>query len=109
MDNLNKAINFIGSLTNSDKRELLYILSRDLGIGFPGIEVRTDICGGEPRIVRTRIPVWLLEKARRSGAKDSEILSWYPTLKSEDLLNAWNYVRLNKSEIDCQIRQNEEI
>ena len=46
---------------------MLKWLVQDLGDAFPGIESRPDVCGGEPCIVRTRIPVWLLEKATRGG------------------------------------------
>ena len=40
---------------------------RDLGDDFPGIESKPDVVGGVPCITRTRIPVWLLEQARRLG------------------------------------------
>ena len=38
---------------------------QDLDDAFPGIESTPGVCGGEPCIVRTRIPVWTLEQARR--------------------------------------------
>ncbi len=43
----------------------------DLGDAFPGIESRRGVCGSEPCIVRTRIPVWILEQARRLGTSAS--------------------------------------
>jgi uncharacterized protein (DUF433 family) len=55
----------------------------------PGIEKRPGVCGGEPRIVRTRIPVWLLEQMRRLGLSEAEMLRSYPTLRAEDLVHAW--------------------
>jgi uncharacterized protein (DUF433 family) len=58
--------------------------------------------------VRTRIPVWLLEQARRLGVAEAELLRSYPTLRAEDLANAWSYVRSHRQEIEAQIRQNEE-
>ena len=58
--------------------------------------------------MRTRIPVWLLEQARRLGASDGELLRSYPTLRAEDLANAWAYVRSHRPEIDQQIQENEE-
>ena len=38
---------------------------QDLGGSFPGVESTPGVCGGEPCIVRTRIPVWVLEQMRR--------------------------------------------
>ncbi len=35
-----------------------------------GIESIPDVCGGEPCIAHTRIPVWVLEQARRQGAAE---------------------------------------
>jgi uncharacterized protein (DUF433 family) len=75
---------------------------------FPGIESRPTICGGEPCIAGTRIPVWALEQFRRQGVSEDEMLDCYPTLRAEDLANAWAYVRSHHEEIDRQIRENEE-
>ena len=80
---------------------------RDLGDAYPGIESVPNVCGGEPCIVRSRIPVWLLEQARRLGTSEAGLLQAYPTLRAQDLANAWNYVRAHLEEIDQQIRENE--
>jgi uncharacterized protein (DUF433 family) len=80
----------------------------DLGDAFPGIESRPGVCGGEPCIVRTRIPVWVLEQARRLGTSEAELLGIYPTLRAEDIVHAWAYVRAHRDEIEQQIRDNEE-
>ena len=74
----------------------------------PGIEITRGNCGGEPRIANTRIPVWVLEQARRLGTTEAELLRAYPTLRAEDLANAWAYVQKHSVEIDEQIRANEE-
>jgi uncharacterized protein (DUF433 family) len=74
---------------------------------FPGIESTPEVCGGEPCIVRTRIPVWVVEQARRLGASEDELLRSYPTLRAEDLVNAWAYVRAHRQEIEAQIHANE--
>lgn len=76
--------------------------------GLPGIESTLDVCGGEPCIVRTRIPVWILERARQLGSTESDLLRAYPTLCAEDLLNAWAYVDGHLEEIARQIVENEE-
>jgi uncharacterized protein (DUF433 family) len=80
---------------------------RELGDDFPGIDSRPEVCGGEPCIVRTRIPVWLLEQARRLGTSQRALLAAYPCLRAEDLVNAWEYARSHVEEIDAQIRENE--
>jgi uncharacterized protein (DUF433 family) len=78
-----------------------------LSDAFPGIESRPGVCGGEPCIVRTRIPVWVLEQARRLGVSEAELLRSYPTLRAEDLANTWAYVRSHRNEISLQIEENE--
>ena len=98
----------LSTLTRAEKAELLQWVVQDLGDAFPGIERTSGVCGGEPCIVRTRIPVWLLEQAKRLGASDAELLRSYPTLRAADLVNAWAYVRSHRNEIDQQILENEE-
>ena len=97
----------IESLSRAEKAELLKWIVQDLGDAHPGIESTPNVLGGEARIVRTRIPVWLLEQAKRLGANDAKLLESYPTLRAEDLANAWAYVRSHRSEIDAQIKANE--
>jgi len=38
----------------------------------------------------------------------ADLLHSYPTLRAEDVVNAWAYVRSHREEIDRQIRQNED-
>lgn len=71
-----------------------------------GIEKTPGICGGSARIVRTRIPVWTLESFRRLGVSEWQILESYPSLNASDLIIAWAYVASNQSEIDEEIRKN---
>ncbi len=108
MKNVQQVEDMLSTLTRAEKAELLQWVVQDLGDSFPGIESTLGVCGGEPRIVRTRIPVWLLEQAKRLGASDAELLRSYPTLRAEDLANAWAYVRSHRFEIDQQIQENEE-
>lgn len=95
-------------LTRSEKALLLQWIAADLGDTFPGIESRPDICGGEPCIVRTRIPVWLLVQARRLGTAEAELLRAYPSLNAQDLVNAWAYYRSHREEIDLEISEAKE-
>jgi uncharacterized protein (DUF433 family) len=66
-----------------------------------------DVSGGETYIVQTRIPVWVLEQARRLGASNQELLRSYPMLRAEDLNDVWSYVRTHRIEIEEQIRASE--
>lgn len=94
-------------MTRAEKAQVLQWVVRDLGEAFPGIESTPGVCGGEPCIVRTRIPVWLLVQARRLGASEADLLRSYPTLRAEDLANAWAYYRAHREEIEEQIREHE--
>jgi uncharacterized protein (DUF433 family) len=66
------------ALSRGEKAQILKWVVQELDDDFPGIDSRTDNCGGEPCIVRTRIPVWLLEQARRLGASEQALLAAYP-------------------------------
>ena len=107
MTTLQNAKAAIAKLTPDEKRALVRELVNDLGDPFPGIESRPDLAGGEPCVVRTRIPVWVLEQARRLGASEAELLAAYPTLRAEDVANAWAFAALHGDAIDRQIRDNE--
>lgn len=95
------------SLSRAEKAQVLQWLVRDLADAFPGIDSTPGVLGGEARIVRTRIPVWVLVQARRLGATEADLLRSYPTLRAEDLTNAWAYARTHQDEIEQQIRENE--
>jgi uncharacterized protein (DUF433 family) len=60
-----------------------------------------------PRIIRTRIPVWTLERMRQLGVAEADILHNYPTLKAIDLVQARAYVDAHRDVIQQQIRENE--
>jgi len=98
----------ISTLSRGEKIQLLERLVKDLAEDFSGIESNPQVCGGAACIVRTRIPVWILENARRQGVTEAELLQDYPTLTAQDLANAWAYVSSHAAEIDEQIRVNEE-
>jgi len=107
MDALRQVEDLLPALTRAEKAQLLRRVVQDLDDAFPGIESSPGVCGGEPCIIRTRIPVWVLEQARRLGASEEELLRSYPALRAEDLANAWAYVRSHRLEIEEQIRENE--
>lgn len=107
MNTLQKAKKLLSEMTRAEKAQILQWVVRDLGDVFPGIESDPAVSGGEPCIVRTRIPVWLLVQARKLGTSEAELLRAYPTLRAEDLTNAWAYYRVHKNEIEQQIQDNE--
>ncbi len=108
MSTLHQLENQVALLLPAEKAQLLQVIARELGEAFPGVESTPGVCGGEPCIVRTRIPVWVLEQARRLGVSEADLLRSYATLRAEDLVNAWSYVRVHRDEIERQIRENEE-
>jgi uncharacterized protein (DUF433 family) len=103
-----EAEKYISSLSRAEKAQVLQWIVRDLGDSFPGIESTASVCGGAARIVRTRIPIWTLEQARRLGTSEANLLRAFPSLRAEDLANAWAYVRSHRAEIEQEIRENEE-
>ena len=74
---------------------------------FPRIEVDPEICGGEPRLVHTRIPVWLLVQARKLGSTEADLLAAFPSLNAKDLDVAWAYYLAHRDQIEQQIQENE--
>jgi uncharacterized protein (DUF433 family) len=49
----------------------------------------------------------LLVQARRLGASEAQLLECYPSLRAEDLANAWAFERAHRDEIEEQIAENE--
>ena len=91
---------------NIEDREAALLALYRVTVGAePGIVSIPGVCGGDPCVVRTRIPVWLLESLRRQGATDQELIAAYPSLTLPDLLNAWVFVAAHRDEIDRQIAE----
>ena len=107
MTELEKAQSVVAALSRAEKVRVLEWIVRDLGKAFPGVESTPGVAGGEPCIIRTRIPVWALVRARQLGASEADLLRSYPSLHAEDLVHAWSYYDFHREEIDEQIRENE--
>jgi uncharacterized protein (DUF433 family) len=106
MTTLQKAEQLLSELSTSEKKALFSLLARELETDTH--VVKSDgILGGKARIDGTRIPVWLLVQYRNLGMSDSELLHSYPSLKPEDLNDAWLYYHHHKLEIDQQIEESE--
>src|SRR5918998_5391042 len=75
---LQEAETLLSRMTRAEKAQLLQSVVRNLGDAYPGIESTAGVAGGEPCIVRTRIPVWVLEQARRLGSSEADLLRSFP-------------------------------
>jgi uncharacterized protein (DUF433 family) len=107
MANLQQLEQLVHTLTPGEKAQLILSAARGLGDASPGIDSDPGVCGGDPCIIRTRIPVWVLVQSRRLGMSEADILKSYPTLRAEDLVHAWAYEQSHREEIDRQIAENE--
>ena len=105
--NLNEAERVIANLSESDKAQLLRWLEKQVRNGFAGIEKTENVMGGAACVGQTRIPVWMLEQARRQGVSEVDLLRNYPQISAQDLANAWDYVNAHQAEIENQIKENE--
>lgn len=97
----------LAALSKAEKAEVVERLAQDIAGAWPGVEKTPGVAGGAACLVRTRIPVWLLESYRRQGLAESKILASYPTLRAADLVHAWSYVEAHRAEIEEAIRANE--
>ena len=107
MSTLEETETLLEEMNPGDKAQLLQRVAQDLGDSFPGIDSTAGVSGGEPCIVRTRIPVWILVQARKLGTGEADLLRAYPTLRAEDLASAWAYYRSHRQEVEQQIVENE--
>jgi uncharacterized protein (DUF433 family) len=97
----------LAALSKAEKAEVVERLAQELADAWPGIEKTPGVVGGAASVVRTRIPVWVLESYRRLGWSEAKILANYPVLRAADLVHAWAYVDRHRQEIDEAIRQTE--
>ena len=72
-------------------------------ITHPYIENVKDVCGGEPKIIGTRISVSLIADLYRKGFDINKILSKYPHITHSRVFDALSYYYDNKEEIEQYI------
>jgi uncharacterized protein (DUF433 family) len=87
------------ALAPREKFEVLRVLLLDL-TAPSGVVKTPGVAGGEARIVRTRIPVWVLDSYRRAGWSEAQLLDNFPPLHAADLVNAWAYADMHRAEIE---------
>ncbi len=85
MGAIDNAQKLLAGLNRAEKAQILRDLVEDLG-DHPGIESTPGVCGGDACIVRTRIPIWVLEQARRCGTSEAQLLESFATLRAADLV-----------------------
>lgn len=81
--------------------------ANDRDVATPAIVSIPGVCGGELCVAGTRIPVWVLVRARQLGTDEPTLLDAYPSLRAEDLANAWAYYGAHREEVEAQIAENE--
>ena len=108
MTALQKAEALLPKMSLGEKTQLLQKVAQTFSSDFPGIEKTPGVCGGVACIIRTRIPVRTLVMFKKMGLSDLKLLANYPSLRQQDLFNAWAYYQAYSEEIDLEIRENEE-
>lgn len=63
------------------------------------------ICGGQPRIAGTRIPVWTLATYWSQKVPDGELLWFFPQLNAGQIRAAKDYYLAHQREIDAAARE----
>jgi uncharacterized protein (DUF433 family) len=121
MPELNKLFRQVSELNPVEREELMFALlegtppfnpfrwfHRFPAIEYPSIVATPNVCGGAARLIRTRIPIWTLERLRQLGVSEIDILRSYSSLRATDLVQAWSYAAHHRDEIEKAIRENEE-
>ena len=106
MSRLETVRNLIAELSPAERAQAIRWLA-GASPELPGIERTDGVCGGDACLLRTRIPVWVLVRARQLGSSESDLLNAYPSLRTEDLGNAWAYYEGHQEEIDRLVEKNE--
>jgi uncharacterized protein (DUF433 family) len=73
-------------------------------IPYPRIARSAGICGGQPVVAGTRIPVATVVRSQQLGMDFDEILVQYPGLGAADLHAAMLYYLDHRAEIDALLR-----
>lgn len=107
MTALQKVEALLPEMSLAEKAQLFQKVAGSFSFEFPGIEKTPGVCGGVACIIRTRIPVKTLVAYKIMGMPDDMLLANYPSLRHQDLSNAWAYYLAHKEEIDLEIQENE--
>ena len=78
----------------------------DTTIQYRYITSVPDICGGEPIIKGTRVPVRIIVETWRRGILPEEIPDHFPTVRLAEVFEALSYFSDNQDEIMRRIELN---
>jgi uncharacterized protein (DUF433 family) len=107
MTALQKAEALLPQMSFAEKAQLVQKVADSFSNEFPGIEKTSGVCGGVACVIRTRIPVRTIVSFKKMGLSDQTMLNNYPSLRHQDLSNAWAYYLAYQDEIDLEIQENE--
>lgn len=94
------------ALSESEKVQVVQLLSQGKTNIIQGIEKTPGVCGGSACVAGTRITVWGLVESLRLGYSEADLLTSYPTLSATNLANAWAYAAAFPAEIEAEIEEN---
>jgi uncharacterized protein (DUF433 family) len=80
-------------------------MSEAAEIAYPRIARDAHVCGGQPVVAGTRIPVVTIVRSQQLGMDFDEILLQYPGLGGADLHAAMLYYLDHREEIDALLRE----
>ncbi len=66
------------------------------------------VCGGEQCVRGTRIPLWVLYRAKKRGDTNASLRRKYPILKTMPLLDIVAYMETQKTHLERAISSNEQ-
>jgi uncharacterized protein (DUF433 family) len=94
------------ALSETEKIQVVQLLSQGQTSPLQGIEKTPGVCGGSACVAGTRITVWGLVESQRIGYSEADLLTSYPTLSATNLANAWAYAAAFPDEIETEIAEN---
>lgn len=106
MTALERATAILPQMSPREIAQLVQRATSKIAADFPGIEKTPGVCGGSACIIRTRIPVWSVIEYIQMGVGQDKLLQNFPTLRTQDLANAWAYYDPSKAKIDQEIMEN---
>lgn len=79
-----------------------------MSVGWYFVTVLSKVCGGEPCIRGTRIPLWVLYRAKQRGDTNNHLRKKYPILKTIPLAQIMEYAETQQTDLERAIRENEQ-
>ena len=76
-------------------------------VTFPNIVRIPGVCGGDPVVRDTRVPVWVIAAKQQTYGSLDAIQRAYPHIPRERLQEALDYYAAHQDAIDEAIRENE--